>query len=353
MKHRTLALLVAATSLALIGGTWGCGGDDAGTSATGLSTQELSAASVPNLDDLVTRLDLTAAQRTQMEAALAQLRTGTRECLGTREQRRDGSGPHAGRGKFRMREEAGMGPRPMMGFLEECAGFLDQGQFVSLVNLMAEQRSEHMAQRKERREGFQGGFREGHQRMRRGDGENALGLTEEQRTQLRELRQEHRETMQNLHEQFRAGTITAEQLRDQAHANRTAMEEKVAGILTAEQLAQMQERRTERQAKRAERQLERLDTRQDHMASFLTKVLLLDEAQQGQLAELGATLRTRTQTMLQGVIDGSLGREDAMYERHQIRIAFESGLTSFLDADQIQRWEALQSLLPQGPPRGF
>jgi len=364
MKHNTLALLVAGVTFALLGGTVGCGEDATGGSATGVSSQALSTASVPALDDLVTSLDLTPEQRTQMEAALGQLGDELKDRDRSRQQRRDGTGPGPGGDRQRLRDGAGMGgPRPVMEFLESCASFLDQGQFVSLVNQMAETRTERMENRGKGQGGpgmgpanggpphmgRGGGWGDG---MGRGDGLNALDLTAEQRTQLQAARKAHRETMQALHEQFRSGAITEEQFRQQAQANREAMQAQLAGILTPEQLEQLQARRAEHRQERAERQLDRLDLRQEHMTEFLTKVLLLNETQQQQLATFANTVRTRTTALLKGVIDGSIEPPDTMSERRQIQDDFVSSFTAILDADQLQRWEALQSLLPQGPRRG-
>lgn len=354
MKHRTYTLLIAALTLALAGAVGGCG-DDTGDTSTGLNTLALSTESVPALDDLVTRLDLTPEQRSRMETALAQLGEVTQERRQSRGQHRRGDGPMGGP----------PGPRPFMGFLEECSSFLDQGQFVTLVNEIADRREERRETRLQNREGGKAGFQKGmgegpHRGMGGGpgrggpdDGLNELGLTETQRTELQAARKAHREAMRMLHDQLRDGTLTEEQFQTQADALRQAMDATLAEILTPEQLEAMQAHRTERWAERAERQLGRLEERQQDLTGFLTQVLQLNDAQQAELSTLAGTVRTRMETMLNGMKDGSVTPMKAMAEGRRVREEFDASFVATLDTDQLQRWEALQRLLPQGPRRGF
>jgi Spy/CpxP family protein refolding chaperone len=108
-----------------------------------------------------------------------------------------------------------------------------------------------------------------HQRILRRQGVKmykALDLTEEQRQQLRNIRQRQfdstkaqREELMQLAQKRRAGTITEEDrlrartLHSEMKAFRQSLHSEVEGILTPEQRAQLEETRKQRQERRAER----------------------------------------------------------------------------------------------------
>jgi periplasmic protein CpxP/Spy len=123
--------------------------------------------------------------------------------------------------------------------------------------------------------GFGKGPRGGHQGRHGGDGHGLrdLDLTEQQRTQIREMVKSHREANQplfdrmkdareQLHEARRSGTTDATRIgqltlavdaqRKQLEASRLQLREQIASVLTPEQREKLEKAEAERKQKREE-----------------------------------------------------------------------------------------------------
>ena len=136
--------------------------------------------------------------------------------------------------------------------------------------------------------GKQHGMRQGKQGMHRGGMKHMmhdLNLTEEQKTQIRSIRQankpspELREEVRTLATAKRDGTITAAQqerltaLRTQAKERGRLVHEQIQGVLTAEQKAQIEQKKLEMKTRMEERRLRR---QQNAPAATSPKVVTKD-----------------------------------------------------------------------------
>lgn len=121
-------------------------------------------------------------------------------------------------------------------------------------------RAEARAERPGRRAGRQGrndsGWREVGARMGEGPGAGpgaaALDLSDEQAARLREIRESYEPQMQDIRSGLRAGTLTREEAAARLEAIRDAIHEATEGILTADQLAVLEEHRANAEARRGQ-----------------------------------------------------------------------------------------------------
>jgi hypothetical protein len=351
--------LALAGALALF--SWGCGDDalsgSAGTTGTAGSDATLAlAAAPPSVDDLAGVLDLTPEQEAALGELLETWQAAHEERRGQVGRQRGGRfGQGGGPGRPADGEAFQNRERPMQSFLSGAAEILDTAQMTALVEYLGERRAEHRAQMQERR-GNRGscdgdGPGRGRGRGNRGGFAEELGLTQEQKQQMCEAQQAHREGMRALMDDYDAGSITLDELSAQAAALRVELEETLTGILGEEAFAALQEKRQGRRQERAENRQERMGQRQGDRLDFLTAVLDLTPDQVASIAAIQEEAQAQRQALHQQIADGTLSPEEAMVARITLRESTHEAILAVLDADQSALFEALLDLRP-GPKFG-
>ncbi|MFC1572719.1 Spy/CpxP family protein refolding chaperone [Candidatus Eisenbacteria bacterium] len=328
----------------------------------------------PTLAEIADEVSLRADQETKMAAALESWRTAaeSRAAIAGEERRsgrpggrRDGSqrgGPAHGHGPHGRFQPAGGGERPLFTFIEVSADILDTDQFVNLLRYLGERQEAHQEMCAERRSEYRGrrGMDHGgagHAGMDRGprfdELADELGLTEEQRAAIQEARTEMREARKALHDEFAGGEFTDE-LRDRMKEIREQFQAKLESILTAEQLAQLEELRNERRVERWEERLASFDERDGRHVEFLTTVLDLTDTQVEQLTAITENAHARARAILEGLIAGSITMEDAHTQRAAIHEETEAAIRAILTPEQIEIFDALRNLRSHrhGPKAG-
>ena len=259
-------------------------------------------------------------------------------------------------------EPVGERPHPMHGFLAEAAGFLDHGQMVSLVNLIAATRGECDGQGQR-----QGHGARGQQRGPRVDHggilefADELGLSEEQIAQITALQEQLREQMQAIAGDRGRGQRLSEEQREQVRALHAEHKEAVDAVLTEEQRGQLEQLRSERREQRRQERQERGMERQEDRIEFLATVLKLSE---GQVEAIEALMAEQHDAIsaLGDAFHESLGGErptDEQIQEHRaaieaIRAQTQESILELLDEEQAELFEALSQLRnrPDRGPRG-
>jgi hypothetical protein len=348
----------------------GCGGSDNDTNSENLIGPEAAAANLgsdltlgpPDLREVESLLRLTEEQARQLEQALMtwreamQARRESFPGMGDRgprggDSRRDGGfggerpGGWPGRdvGSGPMAPEGGLeGHEPLhLGFLADCAGFLNQDQFVTLADFLSERqaaRREEVRQERERR---------GHGRMGRGCMRFAreLDLTEEQRTEFGEAFRESHEALRSLMKEHADGTLGAEELRSGAGEIREQLSERLTDILDEGQYELLLELMGEARATMAERRLDNLGDGIDRHVELLTRMLDLEEGQALEIKSRLTGLLPRREALLTGIRDGNIQFEDALYESVLIREETIEAIRAPLTEEQRERLDALRPLI--------
>ena len=156
-------------------------------------------------------------------------------------------------------------------------------------------------------------------------------LTVAERRRLLEV--VNREEFRDLRKSFADGTITAEQLRDNAKVLREEMETELANVLTDEQFAALEEALAEHRAEVTQRRIDGLADGVERRTEFLTNVLELDS---GQAAAVSAVLQgtlSERQSILEQLRDGQIEIEDALYAGYQLATATADLIRAELTAE--------------------
>lgn len=288
----------------------------------------------PSIEELKSRLNLSEEQTRQIAGILGQAQSLRNERRAARGQRGPGGGPPE------MAMKGG-------GMLADAAAILETGQLQEFSAMMKERRQAHREEMQQRFD-EKGGPGRTHERAAR-----LLGLSDADQKALAEIHRSAGEQMRSLHEQFAAGSISAEQLRDQLRDIRTASEPRVRAILGDDAFEKMQSRRADRREEVAEKRLDRVDESPERHAAMLGKALRLTDDQTGQVkAALEKTVPAR-EALLKQVESGSVAPEEVLYQGIQIHKQASAEIRSILTADQVARFDAIEDLLPGRMGRGM
>jgi len=341
-----LGCLMVAGFLVVAGG---CSETDVDSQAAALMAPSATVSAgvwMPSVSEIETAVKLTPEQRGEMEAALKELQAAAGPAMvGPRGHGR-GHGPGAcveGEGRMPDREP------PLHGFLERSARILEPGQFAKLTELLAERREAHRAQMAERRGRGERGPRAGSREGRTPWFEtmaDELALTDEQRAELEPLFEAHHEAARALREEARSRGADRAQVREQVRALRDEFHAQIETILTAEQLEQMEQQRTERRAETRERHEGRAELRMEHMLGFLTRILDLDAAQVAQIQEIAQSTRDQVQAIHEQVRSEEISLEDVRNRVEDLHENTAQAIRDVLTEDQIVTFDALQNLVP-------
>jgi hypothetical protein len=225
-------------------------------------------------------------------------------------------------------------------FVATVAPSLDDRQLTNLVNLI-------IAQRQEQRP----------MRQHRGDGDRMtmlarrLDLSADQQKSLKRLHEDTRAQVDAKRAAARQGDITEDELDTQVKAIREGSHEKMATILSAEQLAKFDalrqdgmERRQERKADNTQRR--NAGDRVERHIGWLDAALELTDEQAAQAkAAMTAMIETRT-SVHQGRQAGTITGERARQQMRAAHTTFEETLATILTEEQAKRLAILEPLRP-------
>lgn len=153
-------------------------------------------------------------------------------------------------------------------------------------------------------------------------------LTDEQKAAIEEIRARYRPQIEALFTAFRNGEIEQDAFREQMQVLREAMKAEIDALLTDEQKAAIEQRRTERQA---EREAEREARRAQERAAMIEALGLSD----GQVAALDALL------------EAQMAERDALFEQFLAETITCEALQTALAALKEAGDAALQDILDE------
>lgn len=154
----------------------------------------------------------------------------------------------------------------------------------------------------------------------------ALDLTDEQKESIREIHEAHRDEVRALLQE--RGTMDADAFREQMDALRESIRAEVEGVLTSEQIEQLEQFRQEAEERRTERQAAR-ESRREEARAVMADVLGLTDAQVAELEALRLD-REAMRAEVQELIEAGADRED-------VRV--------FLTAERAERKEAVMAIV--------
>lgn len=296
MKNRSAQHLARIGSFSVAGcllfavavSTSGC--SDSESRMTGVALGEASAAGQSfgwSLEDLPASLDLTAEQAVAMKDAIDRLHADLQRAHGKRAR---GTGEKA----------RGTHESPMMAFLETSSQTLRTDQFLTLCDHLASQRERMRQERVERfhRHREDGVRSEGARRFDRGDAA---------RSHL------SRRDRGAAHGEFKRGEWKKK---------------------WAEQ--------------HIDRRLESLEARTTRRAEFLAGVLQLSEDQTRQVGQVLSASLSELKRNLEGVREGTVDFRSAAKSGVELERRGLAEISSILNEDQLQRFDAIRDLVPFG-----
>ncbi len=153
-------------------------------------------------------------------------------------------------------------------------------------------------------------------------------LTDEQKEQMKTLREANREEIKALVEAKENGSITEEDFREQAKALREANREALQNLLTDEQKATLEQKREEMKAK--------FEERKDAAETARVEALGLTADQQVALAEMREAHRAEAKALIEQARAGDLDREAIRTEMQSLRETHKAALADVMTPEQIE-----------------
>jgi hypothetical protein len=301
----------------------GCGSEE--PVATTAAANDAVTASVPTFSEIQAAVSLDDEDAALVKSALGEWREAAAEDVSDAE-------PFAR-------------PRPAMDFVAAVAPSFDNAQLEDLVAFLVAYRESHM--RGQRSDGQGDRDRDRlriHDRLK-----ELLGLSANQTAAMQALHQETRARARELHQAFRQGSITEEQMDERMQALHAAQREKLAEILTADQLAKFDALREEHRARRIERRAERVELRTERHAQWLGVVLGLSDAQKAQVQTALSSLADKQTALLESARGGDVERAEVRLQMRAEREACSKALDDILTDEQSARWRIVRQLHPRGP----
>jgi len=362
--------LVGASILALTSLSSGCGDSESivGEVLSPIATAADALGSGMNLTSILVGLDLTDEQLRDVEVAMTRFRGARSERRGPKgsrgQQRRgrdDGRGkrgprgshgppsgnePGGGAGEMAFRGEA------MMRLVGSVGGILTLEQTSVFLQKLTERREIMRAafgsDREERRvrPGAGNGRFRGKHRRSPGAG---LGLGHEQREATHSARVTLEMGLQTLMERVRKEETSIDDALLEAAELTRVFETELSGVLSAEQMATIKERRAEQLDRHLSRRLEGLDLAMDRRIVFLTEVLHLDDGQVAAVSELVLSTIPARRELLHELQAASIDRATTGLKLLRVERALEASFAELLTDDQKVVLDALGQWLP-GPP---
>jgi Spy/CpxP family protein refolding chaperone len=150
-----------------------------------------------------------------------------------------------------------------------------------------------------------------------------LDLSDEQLAQLKEIRESYASEMESIREAVRDGSLSREEAGERLGAVREAIHEAMQGILTADQLALLEEHQAEAETRREEGRTRAAERREAERAAMIAALDLTDDQ--------AAAMEALRDERVEGVRLSAEERESRRAEHHE-------ALLSILDDDQEEMW---------------
>jgi len=179
-----------------------------------------------------------------------------------------------------------------------------------------------------------------------------LGLDETQQAAVQAAREAMHAAAQTLFEQFRAGTLTREELHAAMQPLQEQMWTTIEGILTAEQLAQLNELRNARVLAQLERALERIQANLTEKLPLIAQILGLDEQQLAAATSLHEERVTALTGIIESLRSGQMSGQEAREAAQALREQTLADFRALLTAEQQEIFDALKTLQHRGHRRG-
>ncbi|GAB5519126.1 MAG: hypothetical protein RhofKO_13770 [Rhodothermales bacterium] len=170
----------------------------------------------------------------------------------------------------------------------------------------------------------------GPQGDRRGGGILDSLLTDEQKETIQGIRESYKEQIKALVEQKRDETITAEEFSTQMTALHDAMKAEIEAVLTAEQIAALEEAKAAAEAAREEWKAAN--------EAVMIEVLGLTDDQLAALEALRTDQQTAREALRAEVEAGTLTQDEAREQLGELRASGNETLQGILDATQYEVW---------------
>ena len=233
----------------------------------------------------------------------------------------------------------GPGPEPpVIGFLADVSGVLSTEKFVDLVRFL-DARHERPQDAPEPGQGPPG-F---HRLVER------LDLTDDQEDAMLEAFRASADPLFELRKGILDGSLSGGAIRAEAARIRDALATTVRAAIGEASFASLVEIMGEMRTRVAGRLLEHVGNQIDRRVQVLGRLLGLSEGQKQEVTDAMEAGVPEWRTLLQGVRDGNVPFEDAVYEAWRIESGTEATIRGVLDAGQLARFDALREVLAGRP----
>jgi len=248
---------------------------------------------------------------------------------------------------------------PMINFMEGAAGILTDTQMVGLAEYLGEgmdTRREAMRARFEEnggrkgRAGRGGGQGDGQRGGPGGKCGDEFGLDETQKAALREAHQTQRATMRGLFMDYRDGSLGMEELRTQGKEAAAEFKATIAGVLTEDQLAQLEQKQAGMHQKHVAKAQTMVGQGIERRVEFMTNVLHLEGGQPAQVQGVMEGGAEDFKALYTSFANGETDRIDMMVDGIQLRQDVGEAVRGQLQGSQVEVWDAVHAILPG--PRG-
>ncbi len=182
--------------------------------------------------------------------------------------------------------------------------------------------------------GRQGPGQFGHTGGEQGHLGGAIELTEDQKAQIKAIRDAHAEEFRTLMDSRRNGSLSVEDFRTQMEALQTAIKSEVDAVLTDEQKQQLEDLKAQRDAERADREAQ-WEADREAAKLVMIEVMGLGDDQVTALDDLHAARET-LHTSIKDLIENGAGREEIREMLESARADFEVALAGILDGTQLE-----------------
>ena len=246
-------------------------------------------------------------------------------------------GPPAGGGGGPTADRP-MGP-PILGFLAKVSSFLDTTQFTTLAGYFVEQRAQHEPTDPATAPPGAADRMAAHWAQE-------LGIDRGSAADLATALGDARTALRDLGKAYADGTVTLDGVRSGAGDIRVQAAGRAQEILGSEIYSKLVRQLADRRTKMAEGVLAHLAEGSTREADGLGGLLNLDDAGKQAVANALDAFTSQRQTLWEGIRDGQVVFEEALYRSLQINAAARSAVRATLTGDPSARLDAVEPLLP-------
>jgi Spy/CpxP family protein refolding chaperone len=171
-----------------------------------------------------------------------------------------------------------------------------------------------------------------------------LNLTEQQKSQIKQLGEQHRAEQKALAEKLRDGTIDKETFKDESLKLWEEFEKNVKAVLTSEQQAKSQQLRDERKGKFVDFIVKNINRFSDARLKFLTKQLNLTESKVATLKPAFDAHASAVANNLTQFKSNQIDRKQLVANLKEEEKKLEEKIASVLTPAQQMKWNFIRNL---------